>query len=558
MKVLLVYPEFPETFWSFKHALRFLGKRSVFPPLGLISVSPLLPTHWERRLVDINVQHLTDADILWADVVFLSAMIVQGPSLKDQIARCKALGVRTVVGGPITSSKDHSIAEADHIVEGEGEDIIAQLCADLETRSAKPYYSSPERPDVTKAPVPHFNLVNFSRYSSMVLQYSRGCPFTCEFCDIIEIYGRRPRTKTPPQVLAELDEIYGLGFRGRVFFVDDNFIGNKKNVKALLPRLVEWMKNHKYPLRSITEASLNLAEDEELLAMMRDAHFISVFLGIETPVAESLKETTKHQNLRGDLLSGVKLIQSYGMEVMAGFIVGFDSDPLDVFERQIQFIRDAAIPLSMVGLLNALPNTQLWRRLQAEGRLLKESLGDNTLADLNFVPRMDSKVLLAGYHRILQTIYNPHEYFQRASAFLSQLGTGRGHLMVFSDVLALGRSFVPPGPAEQLSAASTGSSSSNRCARSSAALQQSRDAGHHGPPSVRTDRSHTFPVSGASQALASGQAFQPSIRRAGTEFKFPMRPPGLPYNKSVDRNTKTNGKPGTSRSTRPPPAASAC
>jgi radical SAM superfamily enzyme YgiQ (UPF0313 family) len=445
MKVLLVYPEFPETFWSFKHALRFLGKRSVFPPLGLLSVSPLIPANWQRRLVDINVQRLTDADILWADVVFLSAMIIQGPSLKEQIARCKALGVRTVVGGPITSSNDPTIAEADHIVEGEGEDIIAQLCADLETDAAKPRYSNHEWPDVTKAPIPDFKLVKFNRYSSMVLQYSRGCPFTCEFCDIIEIYGRRPRTKAPVQVLAELDEIHRLGYRGRVFFVDDNFIGNKKNVKVMMPYLVEWMKAHNHPFSFITEASLNLAEDEELLGLMRDAHFISVFLGIETPVAESLKETTKHQNLRGDLLSSVKLIQSYGMEVMAGFIVGFDNDPLDVFERQIQFIRDAAIPLSMVGLLNALPNTQLWRRLQAEGRLLKESLGDNTLADLNFVPRMDSKVLLEGYHRILQTIYNPHEYFERASAFLSQLGTTAHPPVVWADVMAFARSLWHQG-----------------------------------------------------------------------------------------------------------------
>ena len=445
MKVLLVYPEFPETFWSFKHALRFMGKRSVFPPLGLISISPLLPTNWQRKLVDLNVQRLTDVELAWADVVFFSAMIIQGPSLKEQIARCKARGLRTVVGGPITSSENENFADADHVVKGEAEDLIPRLCAELEAGSAGAKYDSPEWPDMTKVLVPHYNLVDFRRYSSMVVQYSRGCPFTCEFCDIIEIYGRRPRTKTPDQVLGELDEIYRLGFRGRVFFVDDNFIGNKKTVKLLMPRLVEWMGAHKSPFSFITEASMNLAEDEELLAQMRDAHFISVFLGIETPVEASLKETTKHQNLRGDLLTNVKLIQSYGMEVMAGFIVGFDSDPIDVFERQIQFIREAAIPLSMVGLLNALPNTQLWRRLQTEGRLLKETLGNNTLADLNFVPRMDSKVLLEGYHRILQTIYNPREYFQRASAFLSQLGTTAHPPVVWSDVLALARSLWHQG-----------------------------------------------------------------------------------------------------------------
>ncbi len=445
MKVLLVYPEFPDTFWSFKHALPFFGKRSVFPPLGLLTVSALLPANWQRRVVDLNVRRLSDAELAWADMVFFSAMIIQGSSLRQQIARCKALGLRTVVGGPITSSKDSAFAEADHVVEGEAEELIPRLCADLEARAAEPHYASRQWPDVTKVPLPHFHLADLRRYSSMAVQFSRGCPFTCEFCDIIEIYGRRPRTKTPEQMLAELDEIYRLGFRGRVFLVDDNFIGNKKNVKILMPRLVKWMHDHKYPFAFITEASLNLAEDEDLLGEMRAAHFVSVFLGIETPVAESLKETTKFQNLRMDLLESVKLIQAYGMEVMAGFIVGFDNDPPDVFDRQIAFIREAAIPLSMVGLLNALPNTQLWRRLQAEGRLLKETLGNNTLADLNFIPRMGTQVLLDGYQSILQTIYNPREYFQRASAFLSQLGSGSRTPLVFSDVLALGRSLWRQG-----------------------------------------------------------------------------------------------------------------
>ena len=445
MKVLLVYPEFPDTFWSFKHALPFFGKRSVFPPLGLLTVSSMLPPKWQRNVVDLNVRRLSDAELMWADVVFFSAMIIQGPSLRQQIERCKALGLRTVVGGPITSSKDSAFAGADHVVEGEAEELVAKLCADLEAEAAAPHYASRQWPDVTKVPCPHFHLADLRRYSSMAVQFSRGCPFTCEFCDIIEIYGRRPRTKTPEQMLAELDQIYNLGFRGRVFLVDDNFIGNKKNVKILMPQLVEWMREHKYPFSFITEASLNLAEEEELLGQMRAAHFVSVFLGIETPVAESLKETTKYQNLRKDLLESVKLIQAYGMEVMGGFIVGFDNDPPDVFDRQIAFIREAAIPLSMVGLLNALPNTQLWRRLQAEGRLLKETLGNNTIADLNFIPRMGTQALLEGYQSILQTIYSPREYFQRASAFLSQLGKGSRPPLVFSDLLALGRSLLGQG-----------------------------------------------------------------------------------------------------------------
>ncbi len=445
MKVLMVYPEFPDTFWSFKHALPFEGKRSSFPPLGLLTVSALLPSHWERRLVDLNVRRLKDSDLAWADVVFFSGMIVQGPSMKEQIARAKRHGLRTVVGGPIVSAKDPAIAEADHVVEGEAEEIIPQLAADLERGEAQPHYFKKQWPDVTQVPLPDIRIAPMRRYSSMSLQYSRGCPFTCEFCDIIEIYGRRPRTKTPDQVCAELDQIHRLGWRGSVFMVDDNFIGNKKNVKLLLPRLVEWMREHKFPFAFYTEASLNLAEDEEMLALMREAHFTRVFLGIETPVAESLKETTKFQNLRKDLLESVKLIQAYGMEVMAGFIVGFDNDPPDVFDRQIAFIREAAIPLSMVGLLTALPNTQLWRRLKAEGRLIKSSLGSNTLADLNFIPRMDTQELLDGYRRILQTIYSPREYFQRASAFLAQLGRGSRSPIVLSDIMALGRSLWRQG-----------------------------------------------------------------------------------------------------------------
>ena len=445
MKVLMVYPEFPDTFWSFKHALPFQGKRSAYPPLGLMTISSLLPQQWQKRLVDMNVRPLKDSDLDWADLVFLSGMLVQGPSMKAQIARCKARGLRTVVGGPIASAKDSSIAQADHIVEGESEEIIPELAGELEGGAARAHYLNPQLPDVTRVPLPDLQLAELGRYSSMAVQYSRGCPFTCEFCDIIEIYGRRPRTKTPEQLCAELELLYNKGWRGPVFLVDDNFIGNKKNVKALLPELIKWMGDHRHPFSLYTEASVNLAEDEELLRLLREAHFSRVFLGIETPVAESLKETTKFQNLRKDLRESVKLIQSYGIEVMAGFIVGFDNDPPNVFERQIQFIREAAIPLSMVGLLTALPNTQLWRRLKTEGRLLKESLGSNTLLDLNFIPKMDKQQLLEGYQRILQTIYSPKEYFERASDFLSQLGRAARTPLVFSDFVALARSLWRQG-----------------------------------------------------------------------------------------------------------------
>jgi radical SAM superfamily enzyme YgiQ (UPF0313 family) len=421
MKVLLVYPEFPDTYWSFRHALTFEGKRSAFPPLGLLTVSAMLPDGWERRLVDMNVRRLTDSDIEWADLIFMSAMIVQKDSLERVVERCKARGKRTVVGGPYVSTSAEHLPAADHIFVGEAEATLPKFIEDLEAGTPERFYRAAERPALTTTPIPHFRLAELNRYSAMSVQYSRGCPFSCEFCDIIEIYGRVPRTKSNGQLLAELDALRATGWRGLVFIVDDNFIGNKKNVRLLLPELAEWSERNGRPFSFITEASVNLAEDDALLEDMQRANFRRVFLGIETPVEESLKEAQKGQNTRRDLLESVHKIQSYGMEVMAGFIVGFDSDPEDIFERQINFIRESAIPLAMVGLLTALPDTQLWRRLKREGRLLKESGGNNTEGTLNFIPRMDSARLVEGYKSILRTIYGPSEYYRRALDCLSRL-----------------------------------------------------------------------------------------------------------------------------------------
>jgi radical SAM superfamily enzyme YgiQ (UPF0313 family) len=423
MKVLLVYPEFPETYWSFRHALKFEGKRATFPPLGLMTVSAMLPETWERRLVDMNVRRLRDADIEWADIVLTSAMIVQKSSLESVIQRCRARGKRVVIGGPYVSTTEH-LPDVDHVFVGEAEATLPEFLKDLERGEPKPVYRAAERPALTSTPVPHFQLADLERYSAMSVQYSRGCPFNCEFCDIIEIYGRVPRTKTNEQMLAELDALRATGWRGLVFVVDDNFIGNKKNVKRFLPDLVEWSARHGRPVSCITEASVNLADDDRLLELMQRANFRRVFLGIETPVEESLKEAQKGQNTRRDLLESVHKIQAYGMEVMAGFIVGFDSDPEDIFDRQINFIRESAIPLAMVGLLQALPDTQLWRRLEREGRLLRESSGDNTEGSLNFIPRMDKARLVEGYKRILSTIYSPAEYYQRSLDCLSHLTQG--------------------------------------------------------------------------------------------------------------------------------------
>jgi radical SAM superfamily enzyme YgiQ (UPF0313 family) len=422
MKVLLINPEFPDTYWSFRYALPFEGKRCAFPPLGLLTVSALLPASWERRLVDLNVESLQMSDIEWADMVFATAMLVQKNSLKQVVQKCKARGKRVVIGGPYVTTTVEDVRGADHIFLGEAESTLPQFVEDLASGTAKHSYKAVDRPPLSATPRADFHLANLKRYSAMSVQYSRGCPFSCEFCDIIEIYGRVPRTKSNQQMLAEFDALYDLNWRGTVFIVDDNFIGNKKNVRTLLPALAHWQKRKGYPFTFITESSVNLADDEPLLHSMREAGFSRVFLGIETPAEESLKEAQKSQN-RGNLLDSVKKIQTYGMEVMAGFIVGFDNDPDDIFERQIDFIRKSAIPLAMVGLLNALPDTQLWKRLEREGRLLGEASGNNTACTLNFKTRMDPALLISGYQSLMRTIYSPREYYQRALDSLRRTGT---------------------------------------------------------------------------------------------------------------------------------------
>ena len=448
MNVLLINPEFPDTYWSFRHALPFEGKRSAFPPLGLLTVSALLPKSWERRLADLNVRPLKESDIEWADIVFATAMLVQKDSLRQVVKRCKARGKRVVLGGPYVTTTIEDLPEADHIFLGEAETTLPQFVKDLEHGEAKRTYQAPERPPLSITPIPEFHLAELKHYSAMSVQYSRGCPFNCEFCDIIEIYGRVPRTKSNQQMVAELDALRRLGWRGAVFIVDDNFIGNKKNVRRLLPELVAWQERNGHPFSLLTEASVNLADDEPLLSDMQRAGFRRVFLGIETPVEESLKEAQKSQN-RGNLLDSVKKIQSYGLEVMAGFIVGFDNDPEDIFERQIEFIRESAIPLAMVGLLNALPDTQLWKRLEREGRLLGEdATGNNTVCTLNFVTKMDPARLIAGYQSIMRTIYAPHEYYRRALDSLKRTAREAAEPQQYnllSSVASLMRIFVKLG-----------------------------------------------------------------------------------------------------------------
>jgi radical SAM superfamily enzyme YgiQ (UPF0313 family) len=420
MNALLVYPEFPDTFWSFKHALKFLGKQAAQPPLGLMTVAALLPRAWKKRLVDTNVERLRDHDLAWADVVLLSGMHIQSDSLLAIVERCRAYGLRTVVGGPIASSVPAVELKADHVVIGEAESLIAGLALDLEKGTAKPVYQAAERPEMATSPLPDLSLIKMKRYSTMTVQYSRGCPFNCEFCDIIEIYGRRPRTKAVRQVLAELDQLCAAGWRDTVFIVDDNFIGNKSRAKDLLRALVQWRVEHNVSFDFLTEASLNLADDPELMQLMQDAGFKSVFLGIETPDESGLIASNKLQNTRRSLLDSVATIQSYGMQVMGGFILGFDTDKDDIFDRMVEFIQKSGIPIAMVGLLQAMPGTQLFRRLRREGRIVDAGGGNNTDSRLNFMPHMDAAKLVEGYRSVLKQIYSCEAYYERVKVYLNR------------------------------------------------------------------------------------------------------------------------------------------
>jgi radical SAM superfamily enzyme YgiQ (UPF0313 family) len=421
LKILLVYPQYPDTFWSFKHALKFISKKAAFPPLGLLTVAAMLPKEWEKKLVDMNVTRLKDEDLKWADYVFISAMTVQRDSVNEVISRCKRLGVKTVAGGPLFTTGYEEFDEVDHLVLNEAEVTLSPFIGDAVKGRARHIYSSTEWPDLNKTPIPLWSLINMKDYSSMNMQYSRGCPFNCEFCDIIILNGRQPRTKSKDQVLAELDALYYQGWRGGVFVVDDNFIGNKKKVKEeILPAIIEWGRRRKHPYALSTEASINLADDEELMEMMVEAGFNTVFIGIETPNEESLMECAKSQNQNRDLLGAVKRIQHYGLEVQGGFIVGFDSDPISIFSNQINFIQKSGIVTAMVGLLHALPDTRLYQRLKKESRLLKSLTGNNTDCSLNFIPKMKYETLVEGYKQILRTIYSPRCYYERVKTFLKE------------------------------------------------------------------------------------------------------------------------------------------
>ncbi|NCO82823.1 MAG: B12-binding domain-containing radical SAM protein [Nitrospirae bacterium CG_4_10_14_3_um_filter_44_29] len=422
MKILLVYPKYPDTFWGFKYALKFISKKASFPPLGLLTMAAMLPAEWEKRLVDINVNPLKDQDLLWADYVFISAMSIQKESVKTVISRCKALGVKIVAGGPLfTSIPEEFEGDVDHLVLNEAEITLPPFLDDLKNGRLKHLYTSGQRADMRDTPLPLWELANFKKYASMNIQYSRGCPFDCEFCNITALYGRVPRTKEKEQVVAELENLYLRGWKGSLFFVDDNFIGNKAKLKKeILPAIIEWMEKRNHPFTLFTEVSINLSDDEELIHMMVQAGFDTVFIGIETPNEESLAECGKLQNKNRDLIACVKKIQRSGLEVQAGFIVGFDKDPASIFEQLIVFIQKSGIATAMVGLLNAPRGTKLYHRLKKEGRLLSAISGDNTDFSINFKSKMNHEALISGYRKVVHTIYSPKHYYARVKKFLKE------------------------------------------------------------------------------------------------------------------------------------------
>jgi len=420
MKILFVYPEFPDTFWSFKHALRFIRKKAGAPPLGLLTVAAMLPPEWEKRLIDLNVTELAEKDLQWADYVFISAMIVQRKSVQAVLKRCKTFGVKVVAGGPLFTMEHEQFPDVNHFVLNEAEETLIPFLRDLTLGQARRVYSSDKFPDIHQTPVPLWQLANLKHYDTIPIQFSRGCPFNCDFCNVTTLLGHIPRTKTAAQIIAELDSLYTLGWRKSIFFVDDNFIGNKKQIKSeILPALIEWRKD-KTGMPFSTEASINLADDPGLVRLMVQAGFNTVFVGIETPNEDSLAECSKTQNKGRDLVESVRKLQHAGLQVQGGFIVGFDNDSPSIFQQQIDFIQKSGIVTAMVGLLQAPLGTRLYERLQKENRLVKEFSGDNADGSTNILPRMGLESLREGYRRILNHIYAPKFYYERVRTFLRE------------------------------------------------------------------------------------------------------------------------------------------
>ncbi len=425
MKLLLIYPEYEDTFWNVKKVLRLLGKKAAYPPLGLLTVAAMLPNHWEKKLVDMNCEILKEEHIKWADYVLISAIVGQKRSTKKLVNKVQQIGKTVIAGGSLFTTGWEEFSNIDTMVLGESEEIIPALIKDMENKTLKKIYSMKEFPAIRKAPIPEWDLINLSYYNSVCIQLSRGCPFNCEFCDVVQLNGRIPRIKSKEQITAELESVYKLGWRAGVFFVDDNLIGNKSVLKnKILPAIIEWQKERKYPFILSTQVSINLSDDPELMKLMTGAGFSTVFVGIETPDPDGLEECGKYHNKNRNLLKSVKKIQNMGFEVNAGFILGFDSDKDTVFQNQIDFIQKSGIVAAMVGLLNVSPKSRLHERLKKSHRLIdnkKSGNGNNSeLSELNFIPIMNPDTLIDGYWQVLRTIYSPKYFFERIKTFLSE------------------------------------------------------------------------------------------------------------------------------------------
>lgn len=416
MRVLLIYPLFPKSFWSFEKILELINRKVMLPPLGLVTVAAILPQEWEYKLVDRNIRTVTEAEWEWADLVILSAMIVQKEDLHEQIREAKRRHKLVACGGPYPTAlpQEQLDSGVDFLILDEGEITLPMFVDAVKSGETKGIFRADgNKPDVTITPIPRFDLLEMGSYESMSVQFSRGCPFQCEFCDIIVLYGRKPRTKAPGQLLAELDYLYNLGWRDPVFMVDDNFIGNKRNVKLLLKELKVWQAERQYPFKFTTEASVNLAEDQELMQLMVDCNFRSVFLGIETPDEDSLELTHKYQNNRNPLNEAVEKIIRSGLRVMAGFIIGFDGEKKGAGDRIANFVEETTIPTAMFSMLQVLPNTALWHRLKKEGRLLDKGANINQVTLTNFIPTRPIEDIAREYVEAFWQLYDYEKFLDR-------------------------------------------------------------------------------------------------------------------------------------------------
>lgn len=451
MNVLMIYPKYPATFWSFKYALSFINKKASLPPLGLLTVSSLLPKTWVKKLIDLNVSELKDSDILWADYVFISGMTVQRDSAKEVIDKVKIFNKFIVAGGPLFTKEYSAFAQVDCFVLNEGEVTIPLFLEGFKKGELKKIYESSEKPDLKSTPLPDWQLINPKDYASMCIQVSRGCPYSCDFCDIVILNGRVSRFKTVEQVKSELDAIYNMGWRRNIFIVDDNFIGNYSKVKEILKGIIEWMDIRNRPFTLSTEAPITLADNEELLGLMKKANFDAVFVGIETPDEKGLLSCGKTQNTNKNLLEKVKILQRNGLEVQGGFIIGFDTDTASIFDNMINFIQDSGIVTAMVGLLHALPETKLYKKLQSEKRLINTVSGNNTDFSLNFIPKMNKDMLIEGYKRVQDSIFSTKAYYKRVKTYLKeyQHSSVSTRLPLSIQIKALTRSIIKLGIIEK-------------------------------------------------------------------------------------------------------------